>query len=102
MKYTDQNSYDLNNDGVISQEEIDKVKAMKEFENQDQRADSQRKMAWFALGGMIQYPILIVICSLAGMPVAATTLAGMAPTYFGSVALIVSAFYGSEAYKKNK
>jgi hypothetical protein len=102
MKTEAQKSYDLNKDGEITQEEIDKVRAMKEFENQDLRADSQRNMAWFSLGGMLVYPIFIVLCDAYGLEGSVKALSAMAPTYFGSVALIVSAFYGTEAYKKHK
>jgi hypothetical protein len=54
-------------------------------------------MAWFALFGMLLYPFAVVLAVFAGLNEAATTLGGMAPTYFVSVAAIVAAFYGKSA-----
>ena len=55
-------------------------------------------MAWFALFGMLLYPSLVVISSWFGIEKASTVLGDMAPTYFVSVAAIVAAFFGKEAY----
>ena len=55
---------DVNGDGKVDDEE----KAMylefkrKELEDQDAMRDSQRKMAWFALGGMLLYPFCCCLC----------------------------------------
>jgi hypothetical protein len=94
--------YDLNTDGDISEEEIDKVHRIKRFENEDVRSDSQRKMTWISLGGMLSYPIIVVLCSFYGFSDASKILGDMAPTYFVSVAGIVSVFFGSEAYKNSR
>jgi hypothetical protein len=93
---------DTNGDGVVS----DKEQAMymefkrKEFEDQDAMRDAQRKMAWFALGGMLLYPFAVVVASLSGLDQAQATLGDMAPTYFVAVAGIVAAFFGAQAYSK--
>ena len=93
---------DTNGDGVVS----DKEQAMymefrrKELEDQDAMRDAQRKMAWFALGGMLLYPFAVVVASLAGLDQAQGTLGDMAPTYFVAVAGIVAAFFGAQAYSK--
>ena len=60
---------DVNGDDKVDDEE----KAMylefkrKELEDQDAMRDSQRKMAWFALGGMLLYPFAVVCASLADL-----------------------------------
>ena len=98
---------DTNNDGVISdaefsQEErllnLENKKAM--LENEDKKEDAQRNMAWFALFGMLLYPFAVVLASWMGLKEAPTILGSMAPTYFVSVAAIVAAFYGSQAFSK--
>lgn len=71
-----------------------------ELENNDQKADAQRQMTWFGLTGMIIYPLIIVLCTMFGLEKAANLIADIAPTYFGSIAVIVAAFFGAEAYKK--
>jgi hypothetical protein len=93
---------DTNGDGVVTQEEIDLYERKVRFENEDKKEDAQRNMAWFALFGMLLYPFAVLLSNLLGLSVAANVLGDMAPTYFVSVAAIVAAFYGKEAYvKKN-
>jgi hypothetical protein len=93
---------DTNGDGKVD----DKEKTMymefkrKELEDQDAMRDAQRKMAWFALGGMLLYPFAVVVTSMAGLEQAQATLGDMAPTYFVAVAGIVAAFFGAQAYSK--
>jgi len=95
---------DLNGDGHVSKEEM----AMhlefkrKEMEDQDAQRDAIRKMAWFSLIGLLVYPIGIAITSLLGLDKAATLIADIAPTYFASIAVLVSAFFGADALKGKK
>jgi len=95
---------DTNGDGKVSKEE----EAMylefkrKELDDADAMRDAQRKMAWFALYGMLLYPFAVVLASLAGLTEATSTLGSMAPTYFVSVAAIVAAFYAKEAMGTKK
>jgi hypothetical protein len=98
-------AYDADGDGVVSDnelkqaEEINRIEFERvQMENQDKREDAQRGMAWFALFGMLLYPISVVVASWLGLENGASVLGDMAPTYFVSVAAIVAAFYGSQAY----
>jgi hypothetical protein len=93
---------DLNGDGHISTEELalHLDAKRKELEDQDAMRDAQRNMAWFALGGMLLYPFAVVLAEMSGLSNASKTLGDMAPTYFVSVAAIVAAFYGKEAFGK--
>ena len=60
---------DVNGDGTVDDEE----KRMyiefkrKELEDQDLMRDSQRKMTWFALFGMLLYPFGIFVTVLFGL-----------------------------------
>lgn len=94
--------YDLDKDGKVTDAEIELKNKMETLQNLDQKSDAQKKMAWFALWGMLLYPVCIILSTFFGMGSAATILGGMAATYFGSVAVIVSAFFGAEAFIKNK
>ena len=93
---------DTNGDGKVSPKEQDLYMEFrrKELEDQDAMRDAQRKMAWFALGGMLLYPFAVVVASLAGLDQAQGTLGNMAPTYFVAVAGIVAAFFGAQAFSK--
>ena len=92
--------FDLDGDGIVTDEELDLDERMMRLENEDKKADAQRNMAWFALFGMLLYPFAVVIASWIGLDQAGKILGDMAPTYFVSVAAIVAAFYAKEAIAK--
>jgi|SRR5210317_2140510 FtsH-binding integral membrane protein len=93
---------DSNGDGVVSQEEHKMYLEFKrkEMEDADAQRDAIRKMAWFSLAGLLVYPIGIAVTSLLGLDTAAGLIADIAPTYFASIAVLVSAFFGADALKK--
>ena len=98
---------DTDGDGVITDEEMARAKEIAEFEmqrerwaNEDAKEDQIRSMAWFALWGMLLYPVLILLTSLFGVDDAATLIANIAPTYFVAIAGLVAAFFGAQAYSK--
>ena len=100
---------DIDGDGIVTDEELEmdekmlRLQDMKsDMENEDKKEDAQRHMAWFALFGMLLYPSLVVLSVFTGLEKAADVLGDMAPTYFVSVAAIVAAFFGKEAYVKSK
>ena len=96
--------YDLNGDGIIDAEErkIMLEDMRRKMEDNDAQRDSIRKMAWFALFGLLLYPFGIFLANAFGMDTAATLIADIAPTYFASIAVLVSAFFGASAIKKDK
>ena len=89
--------YDIDGDGVVTDEELDMDERMMRLENEDKKQDAQRNMAWFALFGMLLYPALVVLSVFMNLDKSAEVLGDIAPTYFVSVAAIVAAFYGKEA-----
>tara|TARA_Y100000592_G_scaffold97004_1_gene166743 strand:+ start:301 stop:636 length:336 start_codon:yes stop_codon:yes gene_type:complete len=93
---------DVNGDGHISKDEmaLDMEFKRKRLEDEDAMRDAQRKMTWFALAGLLLYPIAIVFATIVGLEQASKILGDMAPTYFVAVAGIVAAFFGSQALKK--
>ena len=95
---------DTNGDGKVSkaEEQMYLEFKRKELEDLDAMRDAQRKMAWFALSGMLLYPFAVVIAVLAGLNQASEILGDMAATYFVAVAGIVAAFFGAQAFSKGK
>ncbi len=95
---------DTNGDGKVSEEE----QAMylefkrKELDDADAMRDAQRKMTWFALFGLLLYPFAVVLADTVGLNQASKILGDMAATYFVSVAAIVAAFFGGQAYSASK
>tara|TARA_B100000073_G_scaffold340393_1_gene340153 strand:+ start:558 stop:956 length:399 start_codon:yes stop_codon:yes gene_type:complete len=95
---------DRDGDGIITDDEIATEERMirlqdlkSDMENEDAKQDAQRKMAWFALWGMLLYPFAVVLAIWLGLGQAGSILGDMAAVYFVSVAAIVAAFYGKEA-----
>ena len=64
------------------------------LDDEDSKRDQQRKMVWFALSGMLIYPILIIITSAIGLSEATASLSSIAGVYFVSVSALVGAFFG--------
>jgi len=100
---------DTDGDGIITDEEMARAKEIAEFEhrramqeNEDKKEDQIRAMAWFALWGMLLYPVLILLTSLFGVDKAAQIIGDIAPTYFVAIAGLVAAFFGAQAYSKGK
>ena len=95
---------DLNGDGHISTEELEMDLEFKrrELEDADARRDAMRRMAWFALMGMLVYPLGIVIADLIGYETTGQLLADIAPTYFVAISALVAAFFGANAYVDKK
>lgn len=100
---------DTDGDGIITDEEMARAKEIAEWEhqkkmreNEDAKEDQIRAMAWFALWGMLLYPVLIMITSVLGIDSAAKIVGDIAPTYFVAIAGLVAAFFGAQAYSKGK
>jgi len=95
---------DTNGDGIVDAEEHAMYLEFrrKEFEDADAMRDAQRKMAWFALGGMLLYPFAVVLAVAFSLDQAGKILGDMAATYFVSVAAIVAAFFGGQAFTQSK
>jgi len=100
---------DADGDGIITDEEMARAKEIAEFEhkkkmqeNEDKKEDQIRAMAWFALWGMLLYPITIIVTSILGKDTAAQLVSDIAPTYFVAIAGLVAAFFGAQAYSKGK
>jgi cation transport ATPase len=100
---------DTDGDGVITDEEMARAKEIAEWEhkkkmqeNEDAKEDQIRQMAWFALWGMLLYPLGIFVTSFFGLDDAAGLISDIAPTYFVAIAGLVAAFFGANAYAKGK
>jgi len=94
--------YDTDGDGIVSDKELETSKELQELHLSHERADAQRAMSWFALWGMLLYPSLVVVSSWIGLTQAAGILGDMASVYFVSVAGILAAFFGAQAWSNKK
>ena len=97
--------YDTNQNGVIDPSELTLIELedrRRKMEDEDAQRDSIRKMAWFALFGLLFYPSGIFICSFLGLDQAAELIADIAGTYFIAVSALVASFFGASAYQAKK
>ena len=95
---------DTNGDGYVTAEEERMYLEFKRKELEDLGAmrDAQRNMTWFALAGLLLYPFAVVLADWIGLDSASKILGDMAATYFVSVAAVVAAFFGTQAYSSKK
>ena len=97
--------YDANGNGVIDQDELALIELedrRRKMEDEDAQRDSIRKMAWFALFGLLLYPFGIFMADLFAMGNAANLIADIAGTYFIAVSALVASFFGASAYQATK
>jgi|TARA_R100001126_G_scaffold49052_1_gene27769 hypothetical protein len=94
--------YDADGDGIVSDEEIAASERLQTLELQNEKADAQRNMCWFALWGMLLYPSLVLVSSYLELDKGADILGSMSSIYYISVAGVVSVWFGSQAYTSSK
>ena len=51
--------FDLNNDGIISDEELDRAKEMVDLELREEKSEAQKMMAWLAIIIMVTTTIVL-------------------------------------------
>ena len=88
--------YDLNDNGKIDPDERDIMleDRRRMMEDADAKRDAQLRMTWFALSGMLAYPLLIVLASWLGLEQASNLLADIAAVYVVAVSGITAAYFG--------
>ena len=88
--------YDFNGNGKIDPEEraIMLYEMRRKMIDADQKRDSQRKMAWFSLTGMLVFPFGVVFTEWMQLSNASTLLSSMSNIYYVSIAAIVASYYG--------
>jgi hypothetical protein len=96
--------YDLNGNGKIDldEKEIMLEDRYRRMEDADAKRDAQRQMTWFALSGMVLYPVTILIASWLGLSDAATLIADIATVYVVAVSGVTAAYFGFNAMEANK
>ena len=96
--------YDLNGNGRIDPEEREIMleDRRRKMEDADAKRDAQRRMTWFALSGMVLYPLAIILASELGYSEAAGLIADIATVYVVAVSGVTAAYFGFNAMESNK
>jgi hypothetical protein len=96
---------DTNGNGIIDPDELAWIELedrRRKMEDADAKRDAQRRMTWFALAGMVLYPLAILAASLMGLSEAAGLVADIATVYVVAVSGVTAAYFGFNAMEANK
>ena len=88
--------FDTNNDGVVTDEELNRSERMLQIDNTDKLADQQRLMAWAALFLPFLTIILMTLPFVSAEKV--NLIMGLATTFSAAMGTIVVAFMAATAY----
>lgn len=90
------NQYDLDNDGVVTDEEMAKAQTMIDMENKDRKEDQLRQMAWVAMLSMVAFTVALFLPILSVERL--TALDNLLSMFYIAQAGVVATFFGSSAY----
>lgn len=90
------NQYDVDGDGIVSDEEIARAERLAELENKDRKEDQLRQMAWVAMGSMVLFTIALFLPFLSVERL--TALDNLLSMFYIAQAGVVATFFGSSAY----
>ena len=92
--------YDVDGDGTVTDDELAKHQEMLRLELQENKAQSQRQMAWVAVGSMCVFAILPLAPFVPDSRL--DTLASISDMLFLSQASIVGLYFGATAYMSRR
>ncbi len=55
------NQFDVDGDGTVTDDEMNKAQAMIDAENKDKKEDQLRSMAWVAMGSMVIFTLALFV-----------------------------------------
>jgi len=94
------NQFDMNHDGIVTDEELDRSEKMLQIENMDKLADQQRIMAWMAL--FLPFVLILYLASELVEPTKVTMIMSLVATFSASMGTVVVAFMAATAYVRGK
>ena len=92
--------YDMDSDGTVTDEELSRATAMIELDLREEKADSQRRIAWVAMSAMVFYGLLPLFPFVSEARLG--TLADLGNILILSCAGIVAAHFGATAMMAKK
>lgn len=98
QKDSDYNEYDLDGDGVVTDEELEHAKEMKETERDLRKSLAQLRMARFTLLAMGAFTVAMFIVPIERVE----ALADISNLFYISGAGIVGAYMGTTAWMSRK
>ena len=92
--------FDLDGDGKVTEEEINRKERMLEIELREEKAESQKKMAWVAMLMMIGLSVYLFTPMVSDTRVQA--LADLLGLFYFAQTGVVAAYLGATAYMAGK
>lgn len=92
--------FDANMNGNISLKELDIAERVLEIELREEKADTQRRMAWVALWSMVVFTCVLFLPIISDSRIA--SLADLFGLFYISIAGILGAFFGVQAWMSNQ
>jgi|TARA_B100000902_G_scaffold319665_1_gene311987 hypothetical protein len=92
--------FDVDGDGKITEQEVAMKERMLEVELREEKAESQKKMAWIAMVMMIGFTVVLFTPLMSDTRVAA--LADLLGLFYIAQTGIVAAYMGATAYMAGK
>lgn len=92
--------FDVNKDGKITPEEVERKERMLEIELREEKADAQKRMAWVAMFTMIVFSALLFSPVVSDDRVSA--LADLLGLFYIAQTGVVAAYMGATAYMSSK
>ena len=89
-------NYDMNGNGVIDPEEREIMleDRRREMDDADAKRDAQRRITYLSASGILLFPFSVVATEALGLGGASTLLADMSTIYYGSISVIIAAYFG--------
>jgi len=92
--------FDLDGDGVVSDEEIKRSQDMLELELREEKSEAQKRMAWVAMGSMIVFSAILFSPAVSESRVSA--LADLLGLFYIAQAGVVGAYMGVSAWMSKR
>ena len=92
--------YDLDQDGTVTDEEIERHQQLVELELREEKADSQKRMAWVAMASMVLFSIFLMSPIMPDSRVNA--LSDLLGLFYIAQASIVAAYFGATAFMSRR
>lgn len=104
MKSLERNSkyaqFDLDNDGVVTDEEIRRQHEMVELELREEKADTQKQMAWVAMLSMVLFSLFLMLPIMPDSRVQA--LSDLLGLFYIAQASVCAAYFGATAFMSRR
>ena len=97
---SDYAKYDVDGDGIVSDEELAAVAKLEELEMQEEKADAQRRMAWVSLISMLVFTGFVFLPIFPDSRIQA--LADLFGLFYIGMAGVVCAYMVMTAYMSKK